>query len=290
MKVMILGCRGLLGSALRSDLAADHEVFGYDSTSGDVRNEALITALIGKDRPDVIVNCAGFLNADRCEGDPARSFAVNALGPGNVMRAAQDSGISPIIVHFSSDFVFDGAEGNYGEEARPHPLSIYGLDKCLADQILLQSGYKRVYVLRVASLIGDPARKGFLWAVLRKVRTQGRAAVVEDLRISVATVELVAAGLRTLVLGGAAFGLYNCVANGETSWFSLAARAAHTLAIPGTVVPQSSEGYSYAASRPKHSSLATSKLGALMAIPTWEAVLDEHLARRAEAYRSLTAE
>ncbi len=287
MKVLVLGGRGQLGSALRRHFDGSAIVVSLDASDGDITNEDLLASRIGEARPDLICNCAGFLNADRCEREPDPSYRVNAVGPSNIVAAARRCGQDPTIVHFSTDFIFDGRDGGYTEAARPHPLSVYGLDKSLADHALLHSGYPSIYVLRIASLVGDPGRPGFLPAVLRRLASEGRVSVVDDLRISLATVEWVGQAVDRVVLGQAPRGLYHAVGDGETSWFDLARHAAGVLGLPGHIAPMSADSYAYAAPRPKNSTLNTAKLRACMAVPPWQDLLDEHIAAWRDAYGAL---
>src|SRR6266542_5940090 len=112
MKILLIGVLGQLGTDLKRTLS-DHHIIGVDREEIDVCDAAQVDAMAEAERPDLIINCSAFHRVDECEDVPEQAFAVNVFGLRNVVSAARKAGIP--LVHFSTDYVFDGPE------RRPHP-------------------------------------------------------------------------------------------------------------------------------------------------------------------------
>lgn len=286
-KALVIGAKGLLGTALCRALREEYETVGMGRDECNLEDEACVRGVLRTCEPDLLVNCAGFLNADRCEEDPVRSYAVNACGPRTLIRAATELRRPPCMVHFSSDFVFSGARGGYTENDLPMPLNAYGMHKWLADDFILHVGYPRLYVLRIASVIGLASKPGFLAAVLRRVARQGKASVVGDIRISLTTTDFICDVVRKVLSSESEPGLYNCVSEGVTSWLDVARHAAKLLGVSGSIEAMPAAQYNYVARRPMTSTLSIAKISGLMRIPTWSDVLEGHVTRWRAQYEEL---
>lgn len=283
-RALVLGANGLIGQAVVARLGTETELVAVDRQKGDITDRAQLLELMRRVLPTVVVNCAGFLNADRCEREPDRSYQVNAVGPANVVWAIQQALDSrPTLVHFSSDFVFDGQRGDYTEADLPAPLNRYGMHKWIADELILRT-YEHSYILRVASVIGLADKPGFITAVMRRLLRERGATIVGDLRISVATVDLIVSALAEFLRSKPAYGLYNCVAQGEASWFEIAEVAMQELGIPGEIRPISVKEYSYGAPRPINSTLNTEKISSVVPLPSWSAAVRDHLRKHRAGY------
>ncbi len=161
MRIAVVGARGQLGAAVVHECGSDHEVIAFARADLDIGDEAAVGAAMTRVRPDVIVNGAAFTNVDAAEDHPVDALTINAFGVRALARAARTAGAA--LVHYSTDFVFDGAaSAPYTEADRPNPQSTYAASKLLGEWFALDA--PRAYVLRVESLFGRapgaPPEKG----------------------------------------------------------------------------------------------------------------------------------
>ena len=165
MRALVIGGSGQIGGWLLRTLAErSAEAVGTYATVAypglvplDAADHAEAAALVRAQRPDVVFYPAGFTWVDGCEKDPDRAFAANVEQPLNIARAAADQGAR--FVYFSTDYVFDGRDGPYDENAPTHPLSEYGRSKAHAERVLAESLGERLLTLRTAWVFG-PERQG----------------------------------------------------------------------------------------------------------------------------------
>jgi dTDP-4-dehydrorhamnose reductase len=209
MRALVIGASGQVGAALSSRLTArGHEVIGthhrvpqpgtrlLDLTDGDATGR-LIAAL----GPDWVFCPAGLTLVDYCEDHAAEAFRANRDAPAVAAQAAAASGAG--FVYYSTEYVFDGATGPYGEDERPNPLSVYGQSK-LEGERAVRDVNPRAVVVRTTVVYGpEPQGKNFVYQLLRRVRAGERVTVPADQRssptynqdLAAATVELVEGGL-----------------------------------------------------------------------------------------------
>ncbi len=285
--MLLVGGRGLVGRALARALATEYQVVTTDVDSLDVRDGNACDRTIASVRPDIVVNTAAFLNADVCEREPEKSYGVNVGGVRNLLRAVRRRAPEAVLLHFSTDFVFDGVKGGYSEDNLPQPISVYGMHKWLADEMIMASGVN-AWVLRLASVIGlkEPA-KTFARAIVSGAAVSDELRVVDDLIISTVTTDLVASVVGRFLSSCPAFGLYNCVAEGATTWAQVARALIDGMGLPCEVVPISSREYRYEARRPSNSSLRIDKLRQLYPVPTWSEAIADHVERHRKEYESV---
>ena len=213
---------------------------------------------------------------------PHDAFALNAFAVRSLARAAE--AVGGTLVHFSTDFVFDGtAREPYGEDAAPAPRSTYASSKLAGEWFALDA--PRAFVLRVESLFGTPrvwsGRRGSLEAIVAGLEEGREVRVFSDRVVSPSYVRDVATATRHLIEAGAAPGLYHCVNSGQATWLAIAQEAARMLAVDPRLEPVSSAGVSLRASRPQYSALATAKLAAAgFPMPAWQDALRRWLAWR----------
>lgn len=289
--VVILGAGGTLGSSLAAELACNHlardylardyQVIPLSSVQADVTDRSAIERILSETRPDVVVNCAGFLNVDRCEQEPRKSWLVNYAGAVNVARAVSNCrSRPPVFFQFSTDFVFDGIQGAYRETNLPHPLSHYGLHKLLADECILSEGSPNAYILRVASLICfPPSKDNFLKRMLFLSGQKPQLEIVDDLRVSMTTAETLGRLVDRFIAVRPEPGLYNGVCAGVTTWHDIAQTAFRALGVDYDIRPTSIADRPNASIRPRLSDLDVSKVAGVpgCAPPDWNDALCEHL-------------
>ena len=130
MRILVVGCSGMLGTELVAAFGTGHEVEGIDLPRIDITDPGRCLAAAEDLKPEVIVNAAAFTRVDDCETMRDKALQVNGYGAGNLSAAAAASGA--LLVHYSSDYVFDGLKGEpYVEEDPPNPQSVYGQSKLL---------------------------------------------------------------------------------------------------------------------------------------------------------------
>jgi dTDP-4-dehydrorhamnose reductase len=291
MRVLLLGAGGQLGRELARTLAPATDLVALDRRGADLADPAALTAAIERVRPQVIVNAGAYTAVDRAEGDALAAEAVNARAPGLLGALAQRHGA--VVVHYSSDYVFDGtATGFYDEQDPTAPLSVYGRTKRDGERALAASGADHV-TLRTSWVVGRDGAN-FARTMLKLARERDQLRVVADqhgvptptpllARVTAGLVARLAAGGRD----GFPFGLYHLVPGGETTWcdyarhvLTAAAAAGIALRVPAAAVePILASQYPTPARRPANSRLATLRIRAAfgLALPMWQDALAEVL-------------
>jgi dTDP-4-dehydrorhamnose reductase len=274
MKILIVGNRGMLGTDLMREFGAKCEVLGVDIPELDITDAAQCRERVAELRPDVIVNAAALTAVDYCESHEEEALRVNGEGPGNLAAAATTEGAR--LVHYSTDYVFDGLKtGPYREEDEARPRSAYGRSKLRGEE-MVRANCPDHLVLRTAWLFGCNG-KNFIRTILKAARGGQALRVVEDQRgsptytrdLAKCTVRLVEERCR---------GTFHVTNSGACSWFELALYALRCAGIPAAAVtPVTSVEYPLPAPRPANSVLANLNLerAGLPALRSWrEAVLE----------------
>jgi dTDP-4-dehydrorhamnose reductase len=280
MRVFLTGARGLLGAAMVRELH-DWDVHAFDHVQLDVADQTAVTAAVQAVRPDVIINCAAYNNVDAAERDAEAALRVNSLAVLALARAAR--GVNAMLVHYSTDFVFDGeADRPYTEEDRPNPRSVYAASKLLGDWFANDA--PRAYVLRVEGLFGHPgpggARRGSLAGILNGIREGAEVPVFVDRTVSPSYTTDIARATRNVLQRGLATGLYHCVNAGAVPWAAIAEEAARLLGLPLRMRPLTLEAANLVARRPRYCALSPAKLAAAgIVMPTWQDALRRYLNR-----------
>jgi dTDP-4-dehydrorhamnose reductase len=276
MKVVVTGAAGHLGAAIVQELSRGHDLVGLARKDLDITSRAAVSETMARLRPDVIVNCAAYNDVDRAQSDPSPALEINAFGVMALARAAAGQGAA--LVHFSTDFVFDGdSDRPYLETDAPRPRSFYGCTKLLGEQFAADA--PRHYVLRVESIFGGPtagttARDGSLGSIVRKLRAGEEVAVFTDRTVSPSYAPDIALAVRRLLEGAAVPGLYHCVNSGTASWDEIALEAASLLGVEPKLRPITLDALTLAAPRPKYCALDTSKIAAAGApMRSWQEAL-----------------
>jgi dTDP-4-dehydrorhamnose reductase len=227
-KLLQIGTKGQLGWELLRTCAPLGEVVALDYPDVDLSDSKSLRELVRSVKPDIIINAAAYTNVDRAESEPELARAINATGPGVLAEEAKK--IDAVLVHYSTDYVFDGAKGSpYVETDTPNPLSVYGQTKLEGEQAIAASGCVNL-ILRT-SWVYSMRQGGFVTKVLQWARTQEVMRVVDD-QISSPTSARVLAEITTLILAqgrddvsgylSKKGGLYHCAGGGSCSRFEWA--------------------------------------------------------------------
>jgi len=284
MKILITGAGGQLGYELQRSLAVVGEIVAVDRARCDLADPASIRAALQAARPDVVVNAAAYTAVDKAEQEPALAARVNGDGPG--VLAAEARALRALVVHYSTDYVFDGAQrAPYVETDATRPCNAYGRTK-LAGEQAVRAAADRHLILRTSWVYGAYGAN-FLKTMLRLMRERDALSVVADQFGAPTGAALIADATAHLVAqyaacagDGFAYGTYHLAAAGRTSWADyarligrLARDAGVALKVPPEAIkPIGSDEYPLPARRPAHSCLDTSKLRQTfgLALPPWE--------------------
>jgi dTDP-4-dehydrorhamnose reductase len=280
MRVLITGAHGLLGAAIASAFSDCEAVHALGRGALDITDTRRVEAAVTTVRPDVIVNCAAYNDVDGAETHASHALAVNAFAVLDLARAAAAHGA--VLVHYSSDFVFDGsADRPYVETDAPNPRSIYASSKLVGDWFAAEA--PRAFVLRVESLFGGPgvhagARRGSLGGIVDRVLTGDDVPVFIDRTVSPSYTPDIAAATRRLIDEGAPSGTYHCVNSGAATWAEVAEEAARLLGRGLRMKPLTLETVTLRAARPKFCALSNARLASIgIAMPSWQDALRRYV-------------
>lgn len=213
MKIAITGAGGLVGSCLTNQLAADHQLLPLKHADLDITNKDAVFAFAQREQPDVIINCA-VLNVDECETDRPKAYAINVAGPQFLAEAAHEIGAA--IVHYSTNYVFDGKEEKiYTIHDEAHPVNNYGQTK-LDGEKAVKDACSRHFVIRSSWVFGV-GKPNFLSIIHRNLKAGKRGKVVSDCWASATYVEDLVARTREILERQQA-GIYQVVNDGICSY------------------------------------------------------------------------
>lgn len=276
LRILVTGAGGQLGlNVVRELRRGGHEVAALTRAALDLTQREPVLERLSKLRPQAIVNTSAF-GVEQSEEDPKSALAVNAFAVRTLAEACRNAGAT--LVHFSSDFVFDGtATSPYRETDRPNPGNVYGATKLLGEWYA--AGAPRHFVLRVESLFGNPEGRSTIDRMCADVRAGRTVSAFYDRTVSPAYMVDVAAVTRRLLEGKAASGVYHCVNAGFTTWHELALELTRQIGSPSSVAPVSADSLASKVFRPKFAALSNEKLANLgIELPSWQNALARSLA------------
>ncbi|MBV8155584.1 MAG: dTDP-4-dehydrorhamnose reductase [Candidatus Eremiobacteraeota bacterium] len=278
MRVALIGGSGQLGTEIRRRWT-DDEIVAPPHAEIDIEDAAAVAAMLDAVKPDAVVNCAAFHNVDRCEAEPGRAFAVNAVAVDRVAHLCDER--STAFVTISTDYVFDGASARpYVETDRPAPLSAYGVSK-LAGELLALRLRSRALVVRTCGVYGvrPSASKGYTFVdrVIAQARAGEPIRIVNDVTASPTFAGDLALAIRFL-LERRASGLYHAANAGPVTWHAFAVEALRQAGIAYPVEPIPAASWKAPARRPAFSALDSGKLRALgFDMPGWREGIEAYL-------------
>jgi dTDP-4-dehydrorhamnose reductase len=297
VKILLTGKNGQVGSELEKSLAPLGELTALDRQQLDLSNPDLIRQVVRELRPDVIVNAAAYTAVDRAETESGFAQAINGTAPG--ILAEEASRLDALLVHYSTDYVFDGIKSTpYTEQDIPNPLNVYGRSKLAGEQAICAAA-TRFLILRT-SWVYDARGRNFLNTIKQLGGQRPELAIVNDqFGAPTWSREIARATARIIALYQAhpdkeqLNGIYHLTAQGQTSWFGFAQAAAkHGLfdnlertpalrAIPSTDFPTP-------ARRPMYSVLSNARLLKQFGfqLPDWDVSLRECLSTSGKASKA----
>lgn len=277
-RVLILGARGTLGGQL---LKLYPQAIGWDREDVDVLDfPTLRTKVAGlRPAPDAVINCVAFNDVDGAEDRPEAAMALNAGFPGRLAQFTGELGVP--LVHYSTNYVFDGVKGEYEEGDTPAPLSTYGRSKQRGEQLIAESR-GRCYIVRTAVLFGPKgasnlSKKSFVDLMLDLSDKRDTIQAVSDEINSVTYAPDLAAGTHDLLAAAPAPGIYHVVNSGGASWLDFAQEIFRIAGRAVTVSPVPSTHFPRKATRPARAILLNTKLPP---VRPWQTALAEFLVSR----------
>jgi dTDP-4-dehydrorhamnose reductase len=288
MKIAVIGGNGQLGMDVISAFASNgDEVFSLTHSDIEISDLTSVAQVFAGIQPQVIVNTAAMHHVENCEREPEKAFIVNALGPRNVAMVARDLGA--VVMHVSTDYVFDGSKGSpYVEEDCPLPLNAYGITK-LAGEHFVRATSPKHFVIRTSGLYGkSPCRaKGglnFIELMLKLAKERGEVRVVDSEVVSpTSTAELA----RQIVLLSHSdnYGLCHATAEGSCSWYEFAREIFTITDTPVRLIAAGPNEFPAKVARPKYSVLENRALKSrgLNAFKPWQDALHQYLGNRVKS-------
>jgi dTDP-4-dehydrorhamnose reductase len=285
MKVAVIGANGQLGHDVVRALAdRGNEVRALTHADIELSSLESVAACLRSAQAEVVVNTAAMHHVENCEQQPARAHEVNVLGARNLATATRD--LEAVLIHVSTDYVFDGTKGEpYVESDQPHPLNVYGRTKLEGEQFVQEINPKH-YVLRTAALYGNhPCRakggQNFVDLMLRLARERGRVRVVDSEFTTPTATEDLARQIAALSHSGA-YGLYHATAEGSCSWHDFAREIFRAAGVSVTLEVASLNEFPTKVPRPAYSVLENRGLKAhsLNLFRPWQEGLRHYLSEK----------
>jgi len=275
LRVLILGAKGTLGGQL---MKLYPQATGWDREDIDVLDFPALRAKVAalQPAPDAVINCVAFNDVDGAEDRPQAAMALNAEFPGRLAQFTAELGLP--LVHYSTNYVFDGARGEYEESDRPAPLSMYGRSKQRGEQSIAEAG-GHCYIVRTAVLFGpkgasDLSKKSFVDLMLDISAKRDTIQAVSDEINSITYAPDLAAATRDLLDAAPQPGIFHAANSGGVSWFDFAQEIFRIAGRKVTVLPVPSTHFPRKATRPAKAILLNTKLPPLR---PWQAALAEFL-------------
>jgi len=281
IKIAIIGAKGQLGFDLvRAFKDTEHEIVPLTHADIDVTDLRSSVDILRNIQPEAVLNCAAYVRVDDAEEFADKAFAVNALGARNIALICSD--LNLILVHISTDYVFDGRKTEpYTEEDTPDPLNVYGNSK-LAGEYCIRNILEKYYIIRSSSLFGIAGASGkggnFVETMIKKARSGEEIKVVDDMVMSPTYTRDAADMIRRILIKELPYGIYHAANTGQCSWYEFARTIFDILGIEADLYPTKTDAMKSKAKRPMYSPLVSMKLKKYgLEMENWEGALRRYL-------------
>ena len=285
MKVLLTGSNGLLGQAVTSIFSRESDIeiiqtsaeeksyldYGYPYKTLNITVKEDVKKIIEFYEPEIIINCAAYTNVDKCETERELSWKINVDGVKNLIIAARRSDSK--IIHFSTDYIFDGKNGPYSEVSVPNPISFYGREKLASENSLVTSDV-RFTIIRTLVLygIGNNVKPNFALWMLEELRNNRPVNIVTDQISNVTMIDDLAFGTLKIVEKGCT-GIYNIAGSDILSRFDFAMKMCEVFKLNKELVsPITTASLNQPAPRPLKSGLITLKMESELGFRTMDSL------------------
>ena len=273
MKILITGSNGLLGQAITSIFSRESDLeliqtsvedksyldFGQNYRTLDITVKDDVKRIVEFYEPDVIINCAAFTNVDKCETERELTWKINVDGVKNLIIAARRSNSK--IIHFSTDYIFDGKNGPYSEDSLPNPVSFYGREKLASENALVTSDVKFTIVRTLVLYgIGNNVKPNFALWMLEELRNNRPVNIVTDQISNVTMIDDLAFGVLKITEKDCT-GIYNIAGADILSRYDFTMKMCDVFHLnKELVLPITTAKLNQSAPRPLKSGLTTLKM------------------------------
>jgi dTDP-4-dehydrorhamnose reductase len=287
MKLLIIGSAGQLGSDfVKIAEQRRHTVIPIDYPQIDIRYRSSVESIINNAAPDAVINCAAFTAVDDCETNRETAFALNAYACENLALAAKDR--AALLIHISTDYVFDGAASSPYTEDRPtNPQTVYGQSKLRGEEIITELYGDGSMIFRIAWLYG--AGGANFVKTIRRIASSNQQEhkplkVVND-QFGTPTWTVSVCRQILSVIDKGERGVFHATCEGVCTWFDFAKEIVTAYGIDAEVSPCTTEEFPRKAPRPRYSVLENARLKALKlnAMPDWRKAFREFLSKERKA-------
>jgi dTDP-4-dehydrorhamnose reductase len=282
--VVVVGAGGQLAWAVIGAFEPTCRVVALRRAELDITDDTAVAAVLGEIKPSLIVNGAAYNDVDGAELRPTLALEVNAFGVRALARTA--AAVGAVLIHYSTDFVFDGtATRPHTEDDAPNPQSVYAASKLLGEWFALEAPAS--YVLRVESLFGaaeGQRGRSSLDRIAEGILAGHEVPVFTDRTVSPSYILDVAAATRAVFDRRPPVGLYHCVNSGWTTWEGIAHEVARLLGREPHLRRTTLAATALPASRPVYCAMSNAKLASVgITMPTWQDAVAGYLAARGQA-------
>jgi dTDP-4-dehydrorhamnose reductase len=278
MRILVTGASGMLGhDVVRVAEDMRHQVIAVGHEDLDVTDPARVERTITRESPGAVINCAAWTNVDGAEESEQEASLANGQGAGFVADAA--SKVHAKVIYPSTDYVFNGEGGPYGESDDPDPINAYGRTK-LAGERATALVNRQSFIVRTSWLFG-PHGGNFVETMLRLGQGGGPVVVVHDQVGCPTYTGHLAVGLLRLV-DSAAYGIHHMAGEGSCSWYEFAMEIFRQAEVVTRVMATTTDMMERPAPRPANSVLV-SRRSTPIELPPWQRGLSDYLARRGQA-------
>lgn len=282
MKIILIGKTGQLGSELNKILVdKSFETFSFSHRELNITNHDKVLQYLKKIKPDYVINASAYHQVSKCENFPEKAFDINAAGVKHLAEECYRIGAG--LVHYSSDYVFDGKKGKpYLEEDRTSPLQVYGISK-YAGEILAQEYNPKALVIRTCGVYGGKhgsrSKKGnFILTILNQIKGRRELPVSSEQIVSPTYAFDLANATIDLLSKKPGGGIYHLVNEGYCSWADFAKEIVRNSGSSTKIIPVNRKGDSGGARRPLFSALFNSKAKKMgVKLPDWQDALKRYI-------------
>lgn len=276
MRILITGANGQLAREFQKALKDyDHTVAAPDEENLDISDLNIVTKAVSQYNPDIILNCAAYNLVDKAEEDFDTAFKVNASGVRNLAIACKKN--NTLLVHYSSDYVFDGTkEDFYTEEDKPNPINNYGKSKLMGEKFLKEET-DNFLLFRLSWVFGE-GKQNFLYKLLEWAKKSRVLKVVYD-QISVPTYTKDVVNLTMFAIDKGLRGVYHLTNSGYASRYEVARFFIERLGMDNLILPVNSDYFPSPAKRPYFSAMSNPKLSNALNvhIPDWKVGIESYV-------------
>ena len=280
-RIIIIGSHGMLGQDLVKVFEKDMswEVFAYDRSEMDIISEESLRKKIDEIEPSVVINATGYNAVDKCESDEIEyelAKKINGYGPGMLAKICKEKNIP--VVHYVSDYIFDGEKGVYTENDKPNPISNYGRSKLLGEEEIKKNTDK-YFLIRTSKLFGPAgkssmSKRSFFDTMIHFSKDNSLMKIVDEERSCFTYTPDLALETKKMIEEPVPFGIYHVINEGPCTWYEAACELFKLAKIEVEVVPVPSSEFPRPAKRPRSSVLVNTKLNPLR---NYKEALQEYL-------------